>query len=333
MNAPAKTANLLEPRPLYGIGTVARLTGLKPDTLRVWERRYGLGASYKSASGRRLFTQSDLEHLQLITALVEDGVRIGEIASSDRKTLELLVSNRGSRMAKAIPAAKSRVVFIGAELCQWLDGHQGCLSGISAFLSRMPLANAVDALDVNEQADMLVVHCPSVSMTNINALDTLANRLGAKRTLVLYQLCNSRWIEEIERRGMTALEYPPESARLAFELGRVAIDHESKQGEINLGELIQAKPRMYDDSTLNAAAKLKSLLDCECPKHISDLIKTLSEFENYSTACSVENWHEAAVHSCIYAYTAQARYLMEKALQAALEGRGEELTKIMRSTH
>ena len=135
MNAPAKTPIILEPRPLYGIGTVARLTGLKPDTLRVWERRYGLGASYKSASGRRLFTQSDLEHLQLITALVEDGVRIGEIASSDRKTLELLVSNRGSRMSKAIPAAKSRVVFVGAELCQWLDGHQGCLSGISAFLS------------------------------------------------------------------------------------------------------------------------------------------------------------------------------------------------------
>ena len=80
---------------------------------------------------------------------------------------------------------------------------------------------------------------------------------------------------------MSALEYPPESARLAFELGRVAIDHEAKQGEINLGELIQAKPRMYDDSTLNAAGKLKSFLDCECPKHISDLIKTLSEFETY----------------------------------------------------
>jgi hypothetical protein len=75
--------------------------------------------------------------------------------------------------------------------------------------------------------------------------------LGAKRTLVLYQLCNQRWIEEIEGRGMTALEYPPESARLAFELGRVAIDHEAKQGEINLGELMQAKPRIYDNSTLD----------------------------------------------------------------------------------
>ncbi|MDC0972938.1 MerR family DNA-binding transcriptional regulator, partial [Luminiphilus sp.] len=57
MNAIAQAPHSLEPRPLYGIGTVARLTGLKPDTLRVWERRYGLGASYKSASGRRLFTQ------------------------------------------------------------------------------------------------------------------------------------------------------------------------------------------------------------------------------------------------------------------------------------
>jgi hypothetical protein len=45
-------------------------------------------------------------------------------------------------------------------------------------LSRMPLANAVDALDVDEQADMLVVHCPSVSMTNINAMDTLASAVG-----------------------------------------------------------------------------------------------------------------------------------------------------------
>ena len=59
MNAPIKSpvaaSPTLEPRPLYGIGTVARLTGLKSDTLRVWERRYGLGASYKSPTGRRQY--------------------------------------------------------------------------------------------------------------------------------------------------------------------------------------------------------------------------------------------------------------------------------------
>ncbi|MCG6863504.1 MAG: MerR family transcriptional regulator [Chromatiaceae bacterium] len=29
--------------PTYRIGAVSRLTGIAPDTLRVWERRYGVG--------------------------------------------------------------------------------------------------------------------------------------------------------------------------------------------------------------------------------------------------------------------------------------------------
>ena len=121
MNAPANATQTLEPRPLYGIGTVARLTDLKSDTLRVWERRYGLGASYKSATGRRQYTQSDLDHLQLVSALVKQGVRIGEIAGSDRKTLEVLLEQQG-RMAtsRPVPPAKPRVVFVGADLCQCL---------------------------------------------------------------------------------------------------------------------------------------------------------------------------------------------------------------------
>ena len=88
--------SILEPRPLYAIGTVARLTGLKPDTLRVWERRYGLGASHKSSSGRRQYSQADLEHLLLVADLVGSGVRIGEIASASRKTLEILLQHRAS---------------------------------------------------------------------------------------------------------------------------------------------------------------------------------------------------------------------------------------------
>ena len=180
MNAPATTAVQLDPRPLYGIGTVARLTGLKPDTLRVWERRYGLGASYKSASGRRQYTQADLEHLQLIAALVNDGARIGEVASSERKTLELLVKGRGKHLERAVPTSKPRVIFVGAELCNWLDGHQGCISGVSALLARQPLAQIADSLDVgDEPVALLVVDCPAVSMAQIQLLQQLGERLGS----------------------------------------------------------------------------------------------------------------------------------------------------------
>lgn len=320
MNAPATQPLALDPRPLYGIGTVARLTGLKPDTLRVWERRYGLGASHKSATGRRQYTQSDLEHLQLIAALVSEGARIGEIASSDRKTLEMLLHGRGKDPRRVGAPPKPRVVFVGDVLCDWLDEHQGCISGVSALLARVPLERAMDELVVEGVVDMLVVHSASLSTPQMDAVQSLANRLGASRQMVVYRLGNKRWLDELAQRGCGALEFPPDPARLAFELGRLGTERDVSEGEINLGDLIKSKPRRFDDRQLQAASKLRSAITCECPRHIADLLQALNEFERYSSDCSVENWQDAAVHACIYTYTNQARHLMEKALSASLEG-------------
>ena len=322
MNAPIQTAVSLEPRPLYGIGTVARLTGLKSDTLRVWERRYGLGASYKSPTGRRQYTQSDLDHLQLVAALVKQGVRIGEIAASDRKTLEMLLEQQGvASGSRAIPPRKSRAVFLGADLCKWLDAHQGCISGVSALLARMNVDEAVATLGADQRADLLVVHCPSLTLQQIKGIETVADRLGVRRTIVLYQFANEQWLAELERQGHSALQYPVEPSRLAFEIGRTQVEKETSEGIGNLSDLMPAKPRMFNDAELRAAAEEKIVIDCECPRHLSDLIRSLNEFETYSSACSVENWKDAAIHTSIYAYTCQARHLMEKALQSALEGR------------
>ena len=318
-------AALFEPRPLYGIGTVARLTGLKPDTLRVWERRYGLGASHKSATGRRQYTQSDLEHLQLVAALVNDGARIGEIADSERKTLEMLLRQRGVQGRRQLPKAKPRAVFVGVGLCDWLDHHQGCLSSVDARLSRSEFATldqtAIDAID---GCDVLVVECASLGSAPVEKLRALQADGVARRLIVTYRFANSHWLEELERAGIAAMNFPPDSGKLAFEIARGIAENETALGESNLGELMIAKPRQFGALELTAAANLKSALDCECPRHISDLITALVNFEEYSASCSVDNWHDAAVHACIYAYTGQARHLMEKALQAVLEERGEE---------
>ena len=326
MNAPIKSpvaASLtLEPRPLYGIGTVARLTGLKSDTLRVWERRYGLGASYKSPTGRRQYTQSDLDHLQLVSALVKQGVRIGEIAASDRKTLEVLLQQQEHHARpKAIPPAKPSVVFIGADLCHWVDAHQGCISGVSALLARITVDEAVESLESDQTADLLVAHCPSLTLQQIKGVEAVADRLGVRRTIVLYQFANEQWLAELERLGHSALQYPVDPSRLAFEIGRAQVEKETTEGLGNLSDLMPAKPRLFNDAALRAAAEEKIVIDCECPRHLSELIRSLNDFEAYSSACSVDNWKDAAIHASIYAYTCQARHLMEKALQSALEGR------------
>jgi len=243
----------------------------------------------------------------------------------------LLVKGRGKHLERALPTAKPRVLFVGGELCAWLDGHQGCISSVSALLVRQSLADVAESLDPGAEAvSLLVVDCPAVSMAHIQAIETLAERLGSPGVMVTYRMANERWLAELTRRGANALEFPMEPARLAYEMGRVAVEMETKQGEYDLGELVKAKPRMYTDSELAAAGKLKRVLNCECPNHIVELVSMLNHFEEYSTSCAVESWSDAAVHSCIYAYTNQARYLMEKALKSVLDERGLEYHSLLR---
>ena len=40
--------------PYFNLKAVVQQTGLKPDTLRAWERRYGLPTPQRSSGGHRL---------------------------------------------------------------------------------------------------------------------------------------------------------------------------------------------------------------------------------------------------------------------------------------
>ena len=310
----------LHPRPLYGIGTVARLTGLKPDTLRVWERRYSLGASYKSATGRRQYTQTDLDHLQLVAALVQSGARIGEIASSERKTLERLVELRGEGRQLPTEQPKPRVLIIGSKLANWLDSHQGCLSGVDAQVAAESLG-AVRAEDFNGvgKVDVLVVEVSQVGNEAMQRLDDLRTALSPHTVLVMHEHCSERWMEELLQRQFAHLAFPPEAGELAFFLSQTVAEKTTKEGSNTLADLVTPRPRMFDQTQLNEARKLKSRINCECPQHITSLIEQLSEFETYSSECSVEDWQDAAVHATIYALTSQARWLMEKALDTVAQ--------------
>lgn len=70
---------------------VLRRTGLKADLVRAWERRYEAVTPSRSGSGRRLYSDSDVQRLQLLRQAVEAGRRIGDVASLPVDDLERLV--------------------------------------------------------------------------------------------------------------------------------------------------------------------------------------------------------------------------------------------------
>jgi len=308
----------LETRPLYGIGTVARLTRIRPETLRIWERRYGLGASQKAANGRRLYTQTELEHLQIVVRLVEQGFRIGEIAAMERKTLEAMAEQVGS--AAAAMEQKTRVLFIGNQLCGWLDEHPGCLAGLDSRLLRAGLEDIPDKLieDIGD-IDLLVLECGAVNAEQVKLVQSLRERFRVQATLVFYEFSNSRWISELEQDGISSAKMPLETAMFAEQMKRSQSSVDVERGVADAGELAVPRGRIFKETELARLRKIESLLACGCTQHLSELIQSLANFEQYSSKCAVENWNDAATHSCVYAYTNQARWLMERALQTVLE--------------
>jgi DNA-binding transcriptional MerR regulator len=62
--------------PTYNLRAVVQETGLKAETLRAWERRYGLPVPERSEGGHRLYSRRDIEILKWLTARVEEGLAI-----------------------------------------------------------------------------------------------------------------------------------------------------------------------------------------------------------------------------------------------------------------
>lgn len=65
---------------MYTIKNVSMITGIGVHTLRAWEKRYSVVNPSRSPSGRRFYSDEDIEKLKLITTLNKTGEQISSIA-------------------------------------------------------------------------------------------------------------------------------------------------------------------------------------------------------------------------------------------------------------
>ena len=65
-------------RPLYMISVAAELTGMHPQTLRGYEQK-GLVMPGRSRGNTRLYSQADIDRLNLISKLTNEGINIAGV--------------------------------------------------------------------------------------------------------------------------------------------------------------------------------------------------------------------------------------------------------------
>lgn len=65
-------------RPLYMISVAAELTGMHPQTLRIYERKE-LIKPKRSSGNTRLYSDSDIEQLRFIQQLTSEGINLAGV--------------------------------------------------------------------------------------------------------------------------------------------------------------------------------------------------------------------------------------------------------------
>ena len=64
----------------YNLNLVVQETGLKPDALRAWEKRYQLPQPDRSEGGHRLYSDFDIQLIKWLQSRVKEGMRISQAA-------------------------------------------------------------------------------------------------------------------------------------------------------------------------------------------------------------------------------------------------------------
>lgn len=91
---------------LLSIGDVAEATGISPDTIRVWERRYGRPRPHRLTSGHRRYTRDQVRWLRRVAEALARGHRPSRAVRASEAELDAIlaedVEGKEAREAKAL---------------------------------------------------------------------------------------------------------------------------------------------------------------------------------------------------------------------------------------
>ena len=65
-------------RPVYMISVAAQLAGVHPQTLRIYEQK-GLVTPQRTSGNTRMYSQADIERLELINELTGEGINLAGV--------------------------------------------------------------------------------------------------------------------------------------------------------------------------------------------------------------------------------------------------------------
>ena len=312
----------------FGIKTVSQLTGISQHLLRMWERRYNVVTAHRSESGRRRYSDADVDRLLLIKHLVDCGEAIGQVAGLDTETLR----TRSSAMRSQADARQQltrpqqiRVAVLGDYLPHRLERSEEFPPHVE-IVTRCASIPRFRADIRSLEPDALIVETAVLNTESCELIREMIRECGANRVIMVYGFGRRAEIDLLQAQGVRAVRSPTTLGEL-FELlsapaSRPRAPVKKRQPPSPEFEISRIPPRRFDEQELARLANHSTTVECECPHHLVELVMSLNAFETYSAACESKDDKDAALHAYLHATTAQARSRIEQALEkvARVEG-------------
>lgn len=303
----------------YRIGAVARLTGISPDTLRIWERRYEIVEPQRTPKGGRLYSQRDVTRLTMIKTLVDQGYAISTVANLPAEELSRRLNSAQPANLPPMGSGQHDVCVVGQAISVRACNTEGLPEGLELAGTYTNLASF---LEDETECDTLIIELPFLDQQIARELNEPGLRKRAKRLLVIYAFSPSSIVSQLQRFGLQTLRAPVALEHIwqQCQLSQVKqIDWHPPEWDPRVASNDPIPPRRFDHDQLAHLSVVATSLDCECPHHMSAVIEQLAAFEDYSARCEISSKHDAALHGYLHQMTARARWLMEVALERLAE--------------
>jgi MerR family transcriptional regulator, light-induced transcriptional regulator len=312
----------------YGIGAVAKLTGLTDHAIRVWERRYGAVVARRASNGRRVYGPADVEKLRLLKSLTDRGVSIGQIAGDTVDALRERVRNMSEIVGAAIPDHVG-VAVLGDLLPGLFADHARDIAPVQVLLADSNRDTFVADL-AGRGVDVVVVECPVLDSSVIGQLQAYMEQAGASKGVLVYNFGRSRDIDMASDSDLVVLRSPVNVDGVRAAVMRAYTPAAPARPQAPQPETEESgwrvsgpiPPRLFNHQQLTRLTRASTAIDCECPHHLAQLVGDLTAFEVYSAQCANRDEDDAELHRYLHQTTAQARALIEVALRRVAQAEG-----------
>ncbi len=313
----------------YGIGAVAKLTGLTDHTIRVWERRYSAVVAQRAPNGRRVYEPSDVEKLGLLKRLTDQGLSIGQIAGD---TIEQLRERAQSldEFASAPVPEHIGVAVLGDFLPGRFAVYEHGVAPVDVVVADTNRDRFLADL-TGQQIDVVVLESPVLDAEVTDRLLQYMKKAGAARGVIVYSFGRVRDVDSARDSRIVVVRSPAnvDEVRAAVLRAYTPVTP-ARSRELPTPDTSSAEwdfagavtPRRFSNQQLMTLVQASTAIDCECPHHLAQLVGDLTAFEVYSANCANRDEEDAALHRYLHQTTAQARALIEVALKRVADAEG-----------